>query len=145
MVAGAACESHRNNSCTINTVTGNQKNLLRGLFQKKSSSNEEEEEERYYSPLPFCSLQAIKGNPDWPLGSTFPAVPPSVHKCCRQKHPILQNNKKKKGKVKVWLFKKVPFSALFFFINLFFSFRSNLKCMDEVNYFFIVYLSLFYF
>lgn len=39
MVAGAACVSHRNNSCTINTVTGNQKNLLRGLFQKESSRN----------------------------------------------------------------------------------------------------------
>lgn len=103
MVAGAACESHRNNSCTINTVTGNQKKkLLRGLFQKKSSSNEEEEE-RYYSLLPFCSLQAIKGNPDWPLRSTFPAVPPSVHKCCRQKHPILQNNKKGQGEGLIFL------------------------------------------
>lgn len=40
--------------------------------------------------------------------------------------------------------KKVPFATLFlFFINVFFSFRSNLKCMDEVNYFFIVDLSLF--
>ena len=56
---------------------------------------------RYGSPLPRFSFQTIKGTPDWPLGSTFPAVPPSLHKCCRQKRPVLQNNKKK-GKVKVW-------------------------------------------
>lgn len=32
---GRPVESHRNNSYTINTVTGNQKSLLRGLFQKE--------------------------------------------------------------------------------------------------------------
>lgn len=117
MVAGAACEFHRNNSCTINTVTGNQKNLLHGLFQKESSRNntlpERREKGTIPSLLPHFSFQTIKGTPDWPLGSTFPAVPPFIHKCCRQKCPILQNNKQKKGQGKGLILKKCHFHHFF--------------------------------
>lgn len=78
MVAGAASESHRNNSCTINTVTENQK-------KKKCSVDYSREKvpeitlsakggRKGTIPLPRFSFQTIKGTPDWPLGSTFPAV-----------------------------------------------------------------------
>lgn len=102
MMAGEARESHRNNSCTINTVTGNQKNLLHGLFQEEATlCPRGGRKVRFLPLLPRVSFQTIKGTPDWPLGSTFPAVPPSIHKCGRQKRPILQSNTKK-GKIKVW-------------------------------------------
>lgn len=115
MVAGAACESHRNNSMyNKHSHRKSKKSAPRIIperkFQKQHSA--QEEEERYGSPLPRFSFQTIKGTPDWPLGSTFPAVPPSIHKCCRQEasHSPKQQ---KKGKVKVWFLKKCHFHHFF--------------------------------
>lgn len=91
------------------------------------------------SPPPLCfSFQTVKGTPTWPRRSTFPAVPPPSTKTG------VFSKTRQKGQVKVGIL-KVPFSSLFFFfISIFFSLRSNLKCTDEVNYFFIVYWSLFF-
>lgn len=98
----------------------------RKKFQKQHSAKEKEE--RYNSSLPCFSFQTIKGTPDWPFGSTFPAVPPSIHKCCRKKCPILQNNKKRARKRSDLKRKKCHFHHFsFFFINSFFSFKSNFK------------------
>lgn len=80
MAAKAARESHTNNSCTINTVTGNQKDLLLGLFQKESSRNNTlpEAGEGTFPSLAFPSrpLKALQIG----LGSTFPAaLHPSIN------------------------------------------------------------------
>ena len=121
MVAGAASESHRNNSCTINTVKDNQKNLILGLFQEESLRNNTLPRRKKKSMIPpsFAFFQTVKGTPDWPLGSTSPAVLPSVHKCFRQKCSILQNNKK--GKVKVrFFFQKCHFQHSFLHLVFFY-------------------------
>lgn len=84
------------------------------------------------------------------IGLSEALFQPSLHlsiNAADRSVPFSKTKKKGQGKglIFFFFFQKVPFSPLFFFfINLFFSFRSNLKCMDEVNYFFIVYLSLFF-
>lgn len=57
---------------------------------------------------------------------------------------ISRTTKKGQGKGLILGSKSAIFTTFFFFINVFFSFTSNLKCMDEVNYLFIVCLSLFF-
>lgn len=152
MVAGAACESHRNNSCTINIVTGNQKNLLHGLFQKESSRNNTLPKKRkkgMITPLPPSLAFPSRPLKALQIGLSEALFQPSFHlsiNAADRSVPFSKTTKKGQGKGLIFFPKKVPFSPLFFFfINIFFSFRSNLKCTDEVNYFFIVYLSLFFF
>lgn len=146
MVAGAACESHRNNSCTINTVTGNQKNLLRGLFQKESSRNNTLPKRRKKGTVPPSLTFPSRPLKALQISLSEALFQPSLHLSVNAADRSVPFSKQtKKGQGKGLIFKKVPFSPLFFFfiINIF-SFRSNLKCMDEVNYFFIVCLFFLY-
>lgn len=146
MVAGAACESHRNNSCTINTVTGNQKNLLRGLFQKESSRNNTLPKRRKKGTVPPSLAFPSRPLKALQISLSEALFQPSLHLSVNAADRSVPFSKTtKKGQGKGLIFKKVPFSPLFFFFINIFSFRSNLKCMDEVNYFFIVYLSFFIF
>lgn len=149
MVAGAACESHRNNSCTTNTVMGNQKNLLHGLLQKESSRNNtppegrKKKKVRFPPPLLFFPSRPLKALHIGLSEALFqPFLYLSINAADRSVR-ISRTTKKGQGKGLILGSKSAIFTTFFFFINIFFSFTSNLKCMDEVNYLFIVCLSLF--
>lgn len=94
----------------------------------------------WFPPFSNFSFQTIKGTPDWPLGST------SLHLSINAADTsalISKTTKRGQGKGLISE-KKVQFWPLFFSSSSMSSFvQSNLKCMDEVNYFFRVYLSPF--
>lgn len=94
-------------------------------------------------PLPRFSFQPLKA---LQIGLSealfYPSLCLSINAADRSV-PLSTTTKKKKGKDKGLIKKSAIFTTFFFFIIVFFYFRSNLKCMDEVNHFFIVYLSLF--
>lgn len=79
MVAGAARESHRNNSCTINTVTGNQQNLLLGLFQKESSRNNTLPKRRKKGTVPLSLTFPSRPLKALQIGLSEALFQPSLH------------------------------------------------------------------
>lgn len=145
MAAEAACESHRNDSCTINTVIGNQKKsapriIPERMFQKQHFALRGGIKVRFPSlAFPSRPLKALL------IGLSEELFHPSLNlsvNAADRSVPFFHNNKR--GQDKGLILKSAIFTTFFFFIGVFFYLKSNLKCMDEVNHFFIVYLSLFY-
>lgn len=127
----AASKSQQEQIIYINTVTGNQIIGSMDIPEKERSRN---------ITLPRGAIplgippRSLKGTPDWPLRKHF-----SVRSL---RWPQTETNVPfSKGQGEGLIQKSAIFQPLFF---IFSSFKSNLKCMDEVNYF-IVHLSLLIF
>lgn len=104
MVAGAASESHRNNSCTSNTVTGNQKNLLHGLFQKESSRNNTLPKERKKGTIPSSPAFPSRPLKALQIGLSEALFQPSLplSKNAVDRSVPFSKTTKKKGQGKFW-------------------------------------------
>ena len=125
----AASKSQRKQFIYINT--GNQISAP-WIFQKRTFQKHNSAQRSCPSRSPVQTVKGFPGQLFWSSSGCSSIV------CIDRRQK--QISRSQKGKEKVW-YKKVPF--LNHFSSFSSSFKSNLKCMDEVNYF-IVRLSFWY-